>query len=93
MLQTNAQQGATHYYASAIINFFKLNLTRGIIGKPNSSEHILKSRVKTWSNKKESKQKAMLYTSGAQTFWLVGHICLSETLRGPQELKISIQIL
>jgi len=32
-------------------------------------------------------------TSGAQTFCLVGHICLSETLRGPQELIISIQIL
>jgi len=27
------------------------------------------------------------------TFWLVGHICLSETLRGPQELIISIKIL
>jgi len=24
-----------------------------------------------------------LYSSGDQTFWLVGHICLSETLRGP----------
>jgi len=35
----------------------------------------------------------MLYISGAQTFWLVGHICLSETLGGPQELIISIKIL
>jgi len=33
------------------------------------------------------------YGDGAQTFWLVGHICLSETLRGPQELIISIKIL
>jgi len=33
------------------------------------------------------------YSSGAQTFRLVGHICLSETLRGPQELIISIKIL
>jgi len=31
--------------------------------------------------------------SGAQTFWLVGHICFSETLRGPQELIISIKIV
>jgi len=28
-----------------------------------------------------------------KVFWLVGHICLSETLRGPQELTISIKIL
>jgi len=34
-----------------------------------------------------------MYPSSAQTFWLVGHICLSETLRGPQELIISIKIL
>jgi len=33
------------------------------------------------------------YSSGAQTFWLVGDICLSETLRGPQELIISIKII
>jgi len=38
-------------------------------------------------------QKFASYTSGAQTFWLVGHICFSETLRGPQELIISIEIL
>jgi len=35
----------------------------------------------------------LLQISGAQTFWLVGHICLSETIRGPQELIISIKIL
>jgi len=28
----------------------------------------------------------MVYVSDAQTFWLVGHICVSENLRGPQEL-------
>jgi len=28
-----------------------------------------------------------------KTFWLVGHICLSETLCGPQELIISINII
>jgi len=33
------------------------------------------------------------YGSGAQTYWLMGHICLSETLRAPQELIISIKIL
>ena len=31
--------------------------------------------------------------SGARTFWLVGHICLSETLCGPQELIISTKII
>jgi len=30
---------------------------------------------------------------GSQTYWLEGHICLSETLRGPQELIISIKRL
>jgi len=35
----------------------------------------------------------IVYNSGAQTFWLMGHICLSETLPGPQELIISIKIL
>jgi len=34
----------------------------------------------------------MSLSSGAQTFWLVSHICLSETLYGPQEL-ISIKII
>jgi len=37
-------------------------------------------------------EQVFVYCSGAQTFWLVGHICLSETLRGPQELIISIKI-
>jgi len=29
-----------------------------------------------------------MYCSDAQNFWLVGHICFSENLRGPQELII-----
>jgi len=36
---------------------------------------------------------SLLYTSGAQTFWLVGYICLSETLHGPQELIINKNFL
>jgi len=39
------------------------------------------------------KRNFWLYASGAQTSWLVDHICLSETLREPQELIISIKII
>jgi len=41
--------------------------------------YYLETRPNVWT---------FLYVSvsGAQTFWLVGHICLSDTLRRPQEL-------
>ena len=48
---------------------------------------------KLWSINLISQIILLVYISGAQSFWLVGHICLSETLRGPQELIISIKIL
>jgi len=49
MLQVVVLQAATCYCGFAIIDFIVLNPAKDIIGKPNSSERVLKSTVKAWS--------------------------------------------
>jgi len=49
ILQNNAQQWAVFFYSFAVIPLVRLSSTKDIIGKPNSGECVLKSKVKMWS--------------------------------------------
>jgi len=59
----------------------------------STSQTSLLDHIYSITNDDNTSIGLLLYDSGAQTFWLVGNIGLSETLGGPQELIISIKIL